>query len=228
MALGGVASPSGPVVVVGSGGMARETVVWARRSGRNVFGLLDEDPERHGLRLDGLEVLGGLAWLRSDRARTMAAGLGIGTVVAVGSPNVRRRVAARLAADGHPLVTIIDPSAILGDRVSLGPGTIVCPRATLTCDVEVGDGVILSVGASLHHDDVVGDHVFVGPGAQVSGNVTIGDGAWIGVGATLNQGVTIGAGTVVGAGAVVVDDLPADVTAVGVPARAIDEHDPPW
>lgn len=224
----GVVPHSGPIVVVGSGGMAREAVVWARRSGRNVFGLLDTDASRHGATVGGLEVFGGLDWLASDRARTMAAGLGIGVVVAVGSPSARRRLATAIIADERDLVTIIDPSVILGDRVAIEAGTIVCPQATLTCDIEVGSAVIVSVDASLHHDVVVGDHVFIGPGAQVSGNVTIGAGAWIGVGATIRQGITIGAGTTVGAGAAVVDDLPGDVTAVGVPARVVAEHDQQW
>jgi len=41
----------------------------------------------------------------------------------------------------------------------------------------------------------------------------------VGTGASVIPGRSIGARTTVGAGAVVVDDLPADVVAVGVPAR---------
>lgn len=49
--------------------------------------------------------------------------------------------------------------------------------------------------------------------------ITIGDNVWLGGGAIVCPGVTIGDNTVVGAGAVVTRDLPADVVAVGVPAR---------
>jgi maltose O-acetyltransferase len=51
--------------------------------------------------------------------------------------------------------------------------------------------------------------------------ITIGDNVWIGGGAIVLPGVTIGANTVVGAGAVVTRDLPADVVAVGNPARVV-------
>ena len=51
--------------------------------------------------------------------------------------------------------------------------------------------------------------------------ITIGDNVWLGGGAIVCPGVTIGENTVVGAGAVVVSDLPANVVAVGTPARAI-------
>jgi maltose O-acetyltransferase len=46
---------------------------------------------------------------------------------------------------------------------------------------------------------------------------------WLGGGVIVLAGVTIGDNTVVGAGAVVTRDLPANVVAVGNPARVIRE-----
>lgn len=61
-----------------------------------------------------------------------------------------------------------------------------------------------TVGMRDGHDfPVIGDGVFVGAGARVLGRVRIGDGASI------------------GANAVVLDDVPAHATAVGVPARIV-------
>jgi maltose O-acetyltransferase len=51
--------------------------------------------------------------------------------------------------------------------------------------------------------------------------ITIGDNVWLGGGAIVMPGITIGENTVVGAGAVVTKDLPANVVAVGNPARVI-------
>jgi maltose O-acetyltransferase len=51
--------------------------------------------------------------------------------------------------------------------------------------------------------------------------ITIGDNVWLGGGVIVCPGVTIGANTGVGAGPGVVRDLPADVVAVGNPARVI-------
>jgi maltose O-acetyltransferase len=56
--------------------------------------------------------------------------------------------------------------------------------------------------------------------------VTIGDNVWLGSGAIVLPGVTIGENTVVGAGAVVTRDLPANVVAVGNPARVVRRLDP--
>ncbi|WP_250036442.1 sugar O-acetyltransferase [Paractinoplanes maris] len=51
--------------------------------------------------------------------------------------------------------------------------------------------------------------------------ITIGDNVWIGGMAVICPGVTIGDNSVIGAGAVVTRDIPADVVAVGNPARVI-------
>ena len=85
----------------------------------------------------------------------------------------------------------------------------------------------------------IGDDVQIGPNVQLltpthpvepvprrekwesAEPITIGDNVWLGGGAIVCPGVTIGENTVVGAGAVVTKDLPANVVAVGNPARVI-------
>ena len=85
----------------------------------------------------------------------------------------------------------------------------------------------------------IGDDVQIGPNVQLltathpiepeprrakwegSQPITIKDNVWLGGGVIVCPGVTIGENSVVGAGAVVVRDLPANVVAVGNPARVI-------
>lgn len=65
-------------------------------------------------------------------------------------------------------------------------------------------------------------------GYQFNMPVHIGRNCWLGAGVIVIPGVTIGENTVVGAGSVVTKDLPANVVAVGNPARVIreiNEHD---
>src|SRR5690606_12975342 len=58
---------------------------------------------------------------------------------------------------------------------------------------------------------------------EAAGPISIGDNVWLGGGVIVGPGVTIGDNTVVGAGSVVVKDLPANVVAVGNPARVVRE-----
>ncbi|MFJ6569679.1 sugar O-acetyltransferase [Streptomyces sp. NPDC091292] len=51
--------------------------------------------------------------------------------------------------------------------------------------------------------------------------ITIGDNVWLGGGAIVLAGVVIGDNSVIGAGAVVTKDIPANVVAVGNPARVV-------
>ncbi|MEU6656175.1 sugar O-acetyltransferase [Streptomyces sp. NPDC046900] len=51
--------------------------------------------------------------------------------------------------------------------------------------------------------------------------ITIGDNVWLGGGVIVCPGVTIGDNAVIGAGAVVTKDVPANIVAVGNPARSV-------
>lgn len=53
--------------------------------------------------------------------------------------------------------------------------------------------------------------------------IAIEDNVWLGGGAIVLAGVTIGENSVIGAGAVVTQDIPANVIALGVPARVVKE-----
>jgi acetyltransferase EpsM len=78
--------------------------------------------------------------------------------------------------------------------------------------------------ASVAHDCVLGDFVNINPGATICGWAQIGEGAYIGAGAVVKDKAKVGAWSIVGAGAVVIKDIPANVTAVGVPARVIKQR----
>lgn len=56
---------------------------------------------------------------------------------------------------------------------------------------------------------------------EAASPIAIGDNAWLGGGAIVLPGVTVGENSVVGAGAVVTRDVPANVVAVGNPARVV-------
>jgi maltose O-acetyltransferase len=116
-------------------------------------------------------------------------------------------------------------------------------RAPFQCDYgyRITIGVRTFVNFGLVCLDVakvtIGDDVQIGPNVQLltpthpldaqarrdkwesSAPITIADNVWLGGGVIVCPGVSIGANTVVGAGAVVTRDLPADVVAVGNPAR---------
>jgi acetyltransferase-like isoleucine patch superfamily enzyme len=112
----------------------------------------------------------------------------------------------------------IQKNARIGARCKISSHTFVCEGVTIEDDVFVGHGVMF-----------INDRL---PRATTDGRpqteadwhcerTMVRRGASIGTGAVIMCGVEIGAGAMVGAGAVVTEDVPANVTVVGVPARVL-------
>jgi maltose O-acetyltransferase len=134
--------------------------------------------------------------------------------------SIIRELIGDLAEDAH-----IRPPLYVdyGAQISVGEGTFINFNLT-ALDV-----------APIH----IGKHCQIGPSVQLltpthpveaearrdkleaAKPIVIGDNVWLGGGAIVLAGITIGANSVVGAGAVVTHDLPANVVAVGAPARII-------
>lgn len=117
-----------------------------------------------------------------------------------------------------------------GRHVHLGSGVYANFNLTLVDDthIYIGDGTLIApnvVIATAGHPVLP---VLRAKALQFNMPVHIGKNCWLGAGVIVLPGVTIGDNTVVGAGAVVTKDLPANVVAVGNPARVlrtIGEHD---
>lgn len=217
------------LVIVGTGGLGRqlheliEDIQDAKAGTQRLemLGWLDSNPEVHGAEVHGLPVLGDLDWIK-DHA-------GVEVVIAVATPHNRRKVVERLHAYGHTrFATLIHPTAIIGRRVSIGEGTVICSRVNVNTDLQIGRHVLVNGLSTIAHDDVIHDYVSIAPSANISGNVTLGEGVDFGTNATVNQGLQIGAWSIVGSGAVVVKSLPANCTAVGVPAKLIRQRPEGW
>ncbi|WP_313071882.1 acetyltransferase [Melaminivora sp.] len=147
-------------------------------------------------------------------------------VLAIANGTVRESLAKRCARDGVQTWTVSASNVVRMDEVQLGEGAVLSPFVTLTSNIRIGRHFHANLYSYVAHDCVVGDFVTFAPGVQCNGNVVIEDHAYIGTGAVLKQGrpgqpLVIGRGAVVGMGAVVTKSVPAGVTVVGNPARAM-------
>lgn len=86
-----------------------------------------------------------------------------------------------------------------------------------------------AMGVVIGETTIVGDNCVLYQGVTLGGtgkhvgkrHPTVGNGVMIGAGAKLLGPITIGDGARIAAGAVVINDIPANCTAVGVPARVV-------
>jgi sugar O-acyltransferase (sialic acid O-acetyltransferase NeuD family) len=207
------------IVLFGAGGFARE-VAWLI-AGKNVC-----SPTATACFVGGGDEVGreihGIAVLTAAEAyRRFPNAYAICTS---GSGAIREAMAQEAAAAGFlNYAILIDPGVRFDhDHVAIGVGTVICAGTILTTDIRVGNHVQINLDCTVGHDAEMEDFATLAPGVHISGRVRIGKGAYIGTGASVIPGVTIGHGATVGAGAVVVRDVPAGETHVGVPARFID------
>jgi acetyltransferase EpsM len=207
------------LLFVGGGGHAVVVAEAARGMYESVglrpVGFLDDRPEAQLARPPGaMAHLGPLSRLPelADEEHSW--------ILAIGDLGVRRRLLdtlpARMPATSAWTVVhrsaIVSRSAVLGRGVFIGPGAIVHSRA------RIGDHAIINSGAIIEHNCLIGENTHIAPGAVLGGECRTGRDVLVGLGARVIPLRTIGDGCVVGAGAVVLKDLPAGKTAVGVPA----------
>lgn len=102
---------------------------------------------------------------------------------------------------------------IIGRGADFGPGFVLIHSIGVVINGSVRGGANVkiehqvTIGAEQRKSPSIGNNVFIGAGAKVLGSVTVGDGARI------------------GANAVVVHDVPAHSTVVGIPARVVRQRD---
>ena len=198
--------------ILGAGGMARE-----------IGAMLLE----HGVPNDDIEFfvdssfkddypdskeISNLESAPSDKLRIIL-GVGSGILRATWFSNMPRFV--------EHFHTLISSSAIVGQRVTIGPGGVICHGCILTCDISIGKCSQLNVQTSLSHDVTLGDFFTCGPKVTIAGNVNVGHRVTLGAASTVLPAVTICDDVVIGAGAVVTKDITTPGTYVGIPAQRI-------
>lgn len=171
--------------------------------------------------IHGLPILGSLEWLKANPD--------VDVVIAVGFSAVRRRIAEKIRSElSNSFPVLIHPRAWVGRQVAIGPGSIICAGALMTTDIHIGEHVHINIGCTIGHDAVLSSFVTLNPSVNVSGNVEIAEGVEVGTRSVLIPHACIGEWSIVGAGSVVTKSLPANVTAVGTPAKVIKSRDVGW
>lgn len=211
------------LAIYGAGGFGREVLMLIQQinahSAQWDFAGFFDDGKEPGTLINGYKVLGGVDALNaSDKELHL--------VLALGSPAVKNKVAQQILNPKIKYPVLKHPGVTLATEqyVKIGEGSIIAAGNIITTNIEIGRHVILNLACTIGHDTIIGDFASFMPGINISGEVMIEKGVYVGTGAKIINQVQIGENAVIGAGAVVSKSIPANCTAVGVPAKPIKFH----
>lgn len=208
------------VVILGAGGHARE-VLWVFEEENKVnprwevLGFIDENTLNKGSVLCNLPILGDFGWFDKTCSHD------IRVISGVGNCRTKLHFAEKARGLGLKFCSVIHPSVQMSSYVEVGEGTVIAAGSIVTTQVRIGNHVTVNLDCTISHDVVIGDYCTLAPGCHISGNVMLEEGVDLGTGTTIIQGRSVGAWSKIGAGAVVINDVPNNVTAVGVPAKIV-------
>lgn len=197
------------LIIIGAGGHGRvvKDIALSMKKFKNILFLDDNPPS-------GVSVAGKV--LDYEKYLDNAV-----FVVGIGNNEIRKRIFLEIKEKGGKFVTLVHSSAVIGENVDLGNGSVIMPGVVINNGATFGDGVIVNTCSSIDHDCVIESFAHVSVGVHLAGTVKVGDSSLIGVGAIVINNITIAQDTIVSAGAVVVKDLLESGTYVGIPAKKI-------
>jgi acetyltransferase EpsM len=203
------------IILIGGGEHAAVVAETVRaHGGWELVGFVDPRPGEDRAPRIGAPYLGGDDALARWPDAELVLGAG-----AVKVSTIRARIVDRLPH--RRWASPIHPRAYVAPSARIGAGAVIMAGAMVQAGVRVGAHAVINTGAVVEHDTLVGDLVQVGPGAVLGGGVRIGPGAFVGLGARVRDHVEIGADAMIAMGAVVVADVAAQSTVMGVPARRV-------
>ncbi len=144
-------------------------------------------------------------------------------IAAIGGSRGRDRIEIHelFNSYGIRVNTLKHPNASVCTTATIGKGSQLLCQSLIAADSNLGESCIINHQASIDHECFIGNGVHLAPSSTLCGCVSLGDNVMIGAGAVVLPRVHIGENTIIGAGSTVTRDLPANVVAVGSPARVI-------
>ena len=143
-------------------------------------------------------------------------------ICALGDVNYKKQYADIILEKGGEFISLIHPTAILGNNARIGKGCVIGAYSNLSSDTRVGDFVTFSIRAGMGHDSIIGDYTHIGGGCSISGFVTIGKSVTMHPGCIVVPHRTIGDSSIIGTGSVVLGNVKANTTVFGNPAKRIE------
>lgn len=195
-----------PVILLGAGGHAKVVLNLLHLLQQPVLGVTDPRLEQQGiLEWRGLEVLGSDAAILAYRPDQILLANGLGSLP---GQYLKKKLYDHWTGQGYSFITLVHPSAVLGEGVDLSSGVQIMAGAVVQADTRIGENSLVNTGVCVDHDCTIGKHCHLAPGAILSGSVIVEDECHLGPASCVIQGCHMGKGAILGAGSTLLTHLP--------------------
>ncbi|BDS16278.1 acetyltransferase [Clostridium perfringens] len=199
------------LILVGAGGHSKSVVSSIQKDKFKLCGFIDEN--KKGMHM-GFPILG-------KRIEDIPNYHSYKYLVSIGDVYFRKMWFEKIKFMGLETVNIIDKSAIIDSSVQIGTGNFIGKMAIINADAIIGDNNIINTKASIEHECVLGNNIHLSTNSIINGNVVVEDNVFLGSSSVSNGQLKIGHDSIVGSGSVIINNVQAFTTVVGVPARVV-------
>lgn len=181
-----------------------------------IVGFLDDNPEKIGSLQFGYKVIGPI-----DLALKLE---NVNIAIGIAFPGIKKKIVEKVKSNRSLLFPVfIHEKAWVSDLVNIGNGTIIYPGTSVNYGCSVGDFVVINMNCAIGHHTQIGAYSSLAPNVGTGGHTNIGKCVEMGIGSCTLQNVIIHDHSIIGGQAMVIDSVPENSVAVGVPAKIFEK-----
>lgn len=205
------------IIIVGCGGLGIETAQLIRDINNStplkqwrLLGYVDDCKDMHGKNILGDKVLGGIDIIKEYE--------NIHVVIAIADPEARSRIAKSIQ-EYCVFPALIHPSVDIPESSSIARGCIIFKQSVISVCVTIGEFVIINPMTGIGHGAIICSFSTILWNVTIGGNSMIMSFCTICSSSTIIQQIVVEPHCIIGAGAVVIKNVNAKSTMIGVPAK---------
>jgi sugar O-acyltransferase (sialic acid O-acetyltransferase NeuD family) len=207
-----------PVIILGAGGLGLVALDIFQSNEIVVYCFLDDNEALHGKEIHEISVMGST----DDDGYLKLIGKKCEAFVASDDVKYHKHLVQMLTERRKMMpVNALHRQAYISSMASIGHGNLISAGAMVQTGARIGNHCILHTGAIVDFQAEVGDYVQIGAGSIINSGVKLADEVFVGSGVTIVSGISVGKGARIGAGSLVIEDVKANTTVFGSPAKVI-------
>lgn len=207
------------LIIIGAGGMGRD-IYWSAKGCKgygeefDIKGFIDDDLSSQ----DGYDgyppLLGTIDDYQIEEDDVFNCSMG--------NVQTKARICEKLKKKGARFYTLINKTAVVHERTTLGDGCYVGEFALVGTEATIGESCLIQAYSIIGHDCMIGDYVRIDTHSVIIGGVEIKNRATVHTAAVVSHKVIVGEDATVAACSFVIRKVKNGTTVAGNPAKLLE------